>query len=152
MHANVATIHPTTVTPACVIQSAKAEHVPLAALVAIMAQEGGQIGKAHENPDRSYDYGPMQVNSRWLPTLRRYGISRAELEDNGCVNVLVGAWILRRQIKPKQSQAIWAAIGHYHSHNARLSYAYQHHVWQRMNRLAHSYSFKMVLRRANGQN
>lgn len=151
MHASMPTIRPTKVTPACVMRSARAEHVPLAALVAIMDQEGGQIGKAHENPDRSYDYGPMQVNSRWLPTLRRYGISRAELENNGCVNVLVGAWILRRQMQHKP-KAIWSAIGHYHSHNARLSYAYQHHVWQRMNRLAHSYSFKMVLRRANGQN
>lgn len=45
------------------------------------------------NENGTYDIGVMQINSSWLPVLRKYGI-REESLYNPCINVHVGAWVL----------------------------------------------------------
>jgi hypothetical protein len=39
-----------------------------------------------DNKNGSYDIGLMQINSRWLPTLRKYGIEESQLWD-ACLNI-----------------------------------------------------------------
>ena len=134
------------VTTHCVVAAAQIEHVPLAALVAVMRTEGGTIGEAHLNSDGSKDFGPMQVNSRWLPRLARSGISKQALKNDGCINVLVGAWILRRQMQQTPNQP-WTAIGHYHSHTKGLSRRYQRKVMSIMLKVK---NIQKVIQRANG--
>ncbi|WP_054287325.1 lytic transglycosylase domain-containing protein [Gulbenkiania mobilis] len=46
------------------------------------------------NKDGTEDLGLMQINSRHLPALRQYGITRATLLGDTCSNIMVGAWIL----------------------------------------------------------
>jgi len=46
------------------------------------------------NRNRSYDIGIMQINSSWLPYLRRYGIRVEHLWDP-CYNIHIGAMVLR---------------------------------------------------------
>lgn len=135
------------VTAACVERAASVEHVSVAAVAAIMNQEGGRVGQVHHNPDGSVDFGPMQINSRWLPILNHSGITKTELTDNGCVNVLVGAWILRRQID-QTPRHLWTAIGHYHSHTRALSRRYEYQVWRRIRRVS---SLSEIIRQANGK-
>jgi soluble lytic murein transglycosylase-like protein len=60
----------------------------------------------------SYDIGIMQVNSRWLPLLRRHGIQPADLYD-ACTNIDVGSWILANEIA--RHGYTWTAVGFYHS-------------------------------------
>lgn len=134
------------VTTQCVVAAAQVEHVPLAAVVAVMRTEGGQVGQAHPNPDGSVDYGPMQVNSRWLPRLSHAGIDKKALKNDGCINVLVGAWILRRQMEQTPNQP-WTAIGHYHSHTKPLSRRYQRKVMRVMLRVR---KIQKVVQAANG--
>jgi soluble lytic murein transglycosylase-like protein len=62
------------------------------------------------NADGSYDIGIMRINSRWLPSLQRYGITRAALDDP-CQNLIVGAWILA-QNKQRLGPS-WNAVGAY---------------------------------------
>jgi soluble lytic murein transglycosylase-like protein len=79
---------------ACFELAAQRYQVPVALLKAIAMQESG--GRAHavnRNPNGSYDIGMMQINSFWLPTLARHGITQQDLFDP-CVSVLVGAWVL----------------------------------------------------------
>jgi len=63
-------------------------------LKAISLQESsGRANAFNRNSNGSYDIGLMQINSMWLPTLARHGISAQHLWDP-CVSTLVGAWIL----------------------------------------------------------
>jgi len=81
-------------TASCVDLAAQRYGVSPQLLHAIAQQEsGGRSHVVHTNPNGSRDIGLMQINSNWLPTLRRYGIREVDLYDP-CVSVLVGAWIL----------------------------------------------------------
>ena len=50
------------------------------------------------NKNQSTDIGMMQINTIWLPTLRKFGIERENLFDP-CTSIFVGAWILAQNIK-----------------------------------------------------
>lgn len=50
------------------------------------------------NKNQSTDYGMMQINSIWLPTLKKFGITKQDL-FNPCTSVFVGAWILAQNIR-----------------------------------------------------
>lgn len=51
------------------------------------------LGRKQLYTNGSDDYGLMQINSYWEPTLRRMGIPWDSLADP-CTNVTVGAWVL----------------------------------------------------------
>lgn len=76
------------------------------------------IGK---NTDGSYDYGLMQINSSWAPTLKRLGIPWESLSDP-CTNIMVGAWILRQKIQRHGYN--WKGIAAYHSATPSLNSTY----------------------------
>ena len=64
------------------------------------------------NTNGSYDFGLMQINSSWAPTLRKKGITWQSLADP-CTNVKVGAWVLAQCIQ--DYGYTWAAVGCYNS-------------------------------------
>ncbi|MBL8470861.1 MAG: lytic transglycosylase domain-containing protein [Rhodocyclaceae bacterium] len=70
------------------------------------------------NRDGSCDFGMLQINSAWLPTLARAGISRDDLFDS-CTNIQVGAWILSGLIR--HHGMTWEAVGAYNAGCARLT-------------------------------
>lgn len=69
-------------------------------------------GAIATNKNRSTDHGAMQINSVHLPVLARYGIQRGDLFDP-CVNVDVGAWILRQCFD--RWGVTWDGVGCYNS-------------------------------------
>ena len=72
------------------------------------------------NADGSFDYGLMQINSRWYPTLGR---ERWMHLNDACYNVRTGAWILSQCVK--RHGYTWEAVGCYsaQSPNKRAVYA-----------------------------
>ena len=64
------------------------------------------------NTNGSYDFGLMQINSSWAPTLRKMGIPWEALADP-CMNVKVGAWVLAQCVH--DYGYTWAAVGCYNS-------------------------------------
>ena len=109
----------------CIDDAALYQGIDSSLLRAIAYQESHLNADAiNRNTDGSEDLGVMQVNSRELPGLRQYGITRDSLFD-GCVNVFVGAWILRRKID--RFGPTWKAVGAYNatSPDKQLRYAGQ---------------------------
>lgn len=107
----------------CLDDAARFHHVNVRLAHAIATVESGQQpAVAHVNADGSTDIGLMQVNTRWLTSLSRFGITRASLY-NGCTNAYVGTWILSQNIQ--RIGLTWDAVGAYNAgaHAKRVAYA-----------------------------
>ena len=134
------------VNPQCVQEVAIRYDLPMALLVAVMHVEGGTVGKKSMNSNGTVDYGPMQVNSLWLPELQKFGITKETLRDNGCVNVAVGSWILRKNID-REKKSIWRGIGAYHSKTKKLNERYSVKIRKA---IAKNLDLAKTLAKANG--
>lgn len=89
-------------------------HVDPLLLYAIAKVESGLNPSARNiNSDGSQDIGLMQINSRHLPALARFGISEQHLLTQPCTSVMVGAWILAGFIR-EQGYG-WQAISAYNA-------------------------------------
>jgi hypothetical protein len=103
----------------CLLLSAQAYDVPPAVMIGIMHVEGGRVGQqVGPNKNNTYDLGPMQVNTRWIPMLAqewKVDTSTAHrlVRDDGCINVRVAAWILGQKIK--EAGSLFGGIAYYHS-------------------------------------
>lgn len=107
----------------CLDDAAAFQHVSVSLMRGIAQVESGMNPRAvNTNTNGTVDIGLMQINSTWLPTLAREGITRENLFD-ACTNAYVGAWILSQNIR--QLGANWNAIGAYNSASPdkRLAYA-----------------------------
>jgi hypothetical protein len=119
---------------ACMALAASLYHLPPRVLPSIRVVEGGSIGSSHANPDGSSDFGLMQVNSVWLPSLSRYthmapGAVREKLIFDPCFNIAAAGAILRSYIDETHGDLL-LAIGDYHSHTPTKNRAYQAQVIQ----------------------
>lgn len=100
----------------CFAQASARYGVPVALLRAVSRVEsGGNVAAVNTNKNGSADYGHMQVNSLWLPTLAKFGISKTQLMD-ACTNTHVGAWIMASNISRMGYN--WKAIGRYNASSA----------------------------------
>lgn len=116
---------------ACLILASQTYAVPPAVLVGIYKAEGGKIGQEVKNTNGSYDLGPMQINTVWLPELsERWGVTedtaRKWVRDDACTNVGVSAWILKGHMV--RTGSLSQAIAHYHSRTPRYGYKYKNRV------------------------
>jgi soluble lytic murein transglycosylase-like protein len=103
---------------ACLLLASQTYAVPPAVLVGIYKAEGGQVGQEVRNDNGTYDLGPMQINTVWMPDLaEKWGVqpatARSWVRDDACTNVGVAAWILRTHIN--ETGSLSQAIANYHS-------------------------------------
>lgn len=122
---------------ACLLAAAHTYQVPPAVMIGIMQVEGGHVGQAVRNYNGSYDLGPMQVNTIWVPQLANLwhvsqSTARMWVRDDGCVNVHVAAWILKQKIADTGS--LYGGIAHYHSATPGLGTRYANRVITVMDR------------------
>ena len=104
---------------ACLLLASQTYQVPPAVMIGIMNVEAGRVGQQVRNTNGSFDLGPMQVNTIWVPKLARlwrvpHATAHNWVRDNGCVNVYVAAWILRQKIE-EASGVLVNGIARYHS-------------------------------------
>lgn len=107
----------------CINKSAVQYHIPATLIISVLKMENGRIGDAIKNKNGTYDYGPMQINSIWLPELAKYGYSREKIQYDPCANVAVGTWLLSRAIA--DDKTLWKGVGNYHSHTSNKNFAYR---------------------------
>lgn len=84
---------PPSIPPACVAKAAQHYALPPAALVAVVRQEGGKIGKAYPRKSGTY-FGPYQISDKWLGHFAPWGLTQDSLQHNACANVIAGAYVL----------------------------------------------------------
>ncbi len=114
---------------ACLMLAAQTYSVPPAVLMGIYQVEGGTVGQAvGPNSNGSYDLGPMQINTIWIPELAdKWGVTNNTalqmVKNDPCTNMGVAAWILRNHMNRTNNLA--KAIAHYHSKTPRYGYAYR---------------------------
>ncbi|WP_300802429.1 lytic transglycosylase domain-containing protein [uncultured Desulfovibrio sp.] len=106
----------------CIESAAKRHGVPLAALLGILATEGGKPGQALRNTNGTWDLGPFQINICHVNSLLRRGISPEDVLADACVNADAAAWLLSQELD--RSSTLWEAIGAYHSRTGHLHRAY----------------------------
>jgi soluble lytic murein transglycosylase-like protein len=120
---------------ACLMMAAQTYSVPPAVLAGIYQVEGGRVGQQVRNTNGSYDLGPMQINTIWLPELaKNWGVSQEHakkwVRDDPCTNVGVAAWILKGHLNETNNLA--QAISHYHSRTPRYGNRYRQKVIKAM--------------------
>ena len=117
---------------ACIFLAAQTYAVPPAVLLGIYQVEGGKVGQSvGPNKNGSYDLGPMQINTIWLPQLAtEWGVSQSTayrwVKDDPCTNVGVAAWILKGHLN--ETNNLSQAIAHYHSRTPYYGKAYRGRV------------------------
>ena len=97
---------------ACFVRAGDYYNVLPIVLWSIAYVESGFNSGAINYNRGSHDVGIMQINSRWFPVLRRYGITEDDLYDP-CLNIFVGAWILSQCYV--KYQTLHDAISCYHT-------------------------------------
>jgi soluble lytic murein transglycosylase-like protein len=110
----------------CINEAAIEFHIPAKLIIALLHTERGKNGEVQRNKNGTYDIGPMQINSSWLPELKRYGITRHDLQYNPCINVKVGAWIAAKFIAHEND--LLTGIGDYNSHTKKFNQSYYQQV------------------------
>lgn len=116
---------------ACLMAAAQNYSLPPAVLVGILHVEGGKVGQQVANRNGSYDLGPMQINTLWVPILaKEWNVSnntaKRWIRDDPCTNVNVAAWILRRNLDETKSMS--RAIAWYNSRTPHIGYKYRKKV------------------------
>ncbi len=127
----------TRVIAACLLLAAQTYSVPTAVLIGILEVEGGKVGQQVANQNGSYDLGPMQINTIWIPELAKhwgvnYNTAKAWIRDDPCTNIGVAAWILRKH--KDETGSLGKAIAHYHSRTPQYGYPYRKKVIKAMKR------------------
>lgn len=117
----------------CVVDAARASGMPVAALFAILATEGGKTGEALSNKNGTWDLGPFQVNTIHLKVLAAMGIAPETVLRDGHVNAYAAAWLLRMEYQ--RTGDLWQAIGAYHSRTPQRRDAYIQRVKAHLERL-----------------
>jgi hypothetical protein len=117
---------------ACMTAVAAANGLPPLVLPAIHMIEGGHVGMIVKNANGSEDYGVMQINSSWLPTLaqgldRSASQVRSDLIHDGCFNIAIAGAVMKYNVAQAGGD-IWQAVGYYSSHTASFNAIYQARV------------------------
>ena len=125
----------TKVIAACLLLAAQTYNVPPAVMIGILSVEGGSVGQAVRNTNGSYDLGPMQINTIWVPQRARFwGVNQSTarnwIQNDACTNMGVSAWILRQHLN--ETKSLSKAISYYHSRTPSLGTKYRKKVYEAM--------------------
>lgn len=79
----------------CYVQAGMRYNIDPTLIYSIAEQESSFNPNAINGANRNgtADYGLMQINSFWLPTLKKFGAKKNHLFDP-CYNIHIGSWIL----------------------------------------------------------
>jgi hypothetical protein len=119
----------------CINSAAIEFNVPSKLIITVLQIERGKNNQAVKNSNGTYDLGSMQINTRWMPILAKYSISREDIQHDPCINVRIGAWILAKAIASDND--LLKGISNYHSRTPIYNNRYAQKVKVRFTQLNH---------------
>jgi hypothetical protein len=122
--------HVSEVAQVCAWQAAHRYQVPYGEMLGILHTEGGGYGVIDVDSNGTEDLGWAQINSCHLPFLHRFGITKQVLLTNPCVNIAVGAYILRRAYNDTGNWFTAAQAYNAGARNLAAGYGYAMKVFQ----------------------
>ncbi len=111
-------LFPSVASAFCFDEAGRYYNVSSDLLRAIAQVESGLDPNAyHENKNRdgkvtSRDFGLMQINSNWFPSLRQFNVTEQNIYDP-CFNVSLGAWVLSSNFASHGYN--WQSVGAYNA-------------------------------------
>jgi hypothetical protein len=105
----------TTMETSCLVAATNAYGVNIDVFKAILAAEGAAENQIIHHSNGAVDIGRAQLNKggSWYNYFIKVGITKDSLENNSCVNILVGVHILDNEKKLVNGN-LPLAIGNYH--------------------------------------
>ena len=125
----------------CAAKAALNYGIPVDILLAISSIENGEIGKAYKNPDGSYDYGVMQINTIYIKDLKNnYNIEilSDKIMNDVCYAFNVAAFKIKEHLLQDNGEFL-QKIANYHSKTLELNRNYQTKI------IEHSASWRKFL-------
>lgn len=125
--------HASPITKECKLEISKKSNIPVVILETYLKTENGYPGHIRYNPVNStWDVGPMQINNvHWKSFNKKFGIKPIDIRFNGCVNLMVGAYLIRGHLDRHTKEKItsWKyllkALADYHSKTESVNKRYQ---------------------------
>ena len=108
----------------CSVQASNKYQVPVNILLAIAETEGGKPGQRVKNSNGTYDIGTMQLNSDYIKTLGKYGITEAHAAQSGCYPFEIAAWRIKKHLN-SDSGDVWTRASNYHSYTPQKNAIYR---------------------------
>lgn len=109
----------------CSIQAAKKYNFDPIILLAVAATENGKPGQWVKNTNGTHDVGAMQLNTAYLATLSKYGITANDVAKPGCYSYYLAAWRIKKHIVYDKNGDIWTKVSNYHSYTPKYNSRYR---------------------------
>jgi soluble lytic murein transglycosylase-like protein len=118
-------LFPSAVSAFCFDEAAREYGIPRPLIESIAETESAMNPRAlNLNPNRSLDFGLMQVNSFWVQAM---GLKKEKLMGDPCYNVMTGSKILKQCIDRYGYN--WEAVGCYNATSSRKRINYSWKVY-----------------------
>ena len=109
----------------CALAASVRYDVPADALLSVYSVERGGADTWSHDANGTYDIGPLQFNTAYLASLRRFGITPKAVEGRTCYPWFLAAWRIHNQLAEDHG-GFWTRVARYHSATPRYVEAYRH--------------------------
>ena len=109
----------------CALAASVRYDVPADALLSVYSVERGGSDTWSHDANGTYDVGPLQFNTAYLASLRRFGITPRAVEGKTCYPWFLAAWRIHNQLVDDHG-GFWTRAARYHSATPRYVEAYRH--------------------------
>ena len=98
----------------CALAASVRYDVPADALLSVYSVERGSTDTWSHDANGTYDVGPLQFNTAYLASLRRFGITPRAVEGKTCYPWFLAAWRIHDQLVEDRG-GFWTRVARYHS-------------------------------------
>ena len=108
----------------CALAASVRYDVPADALLSVYSVERGGADTWSHDANGTYDVGPLQFNTAYLASLRRFGITPRAVEGKTCYPWFLAAWRIHDQLVEDRG-GFWTRVARYHSATPRYVATYR---------------------------